>query len=121
MRAGGNNDRISRLIEFLLLYMYMYIHTVCIVITQSLHAVVSYIYMYIQIDDPSLQDYCHSFQSLPAALSILCEILTTDEEGGPARIPLNQFQNLYTFLATVDGGVSKDQVTSVINFLKTEA
>ena len=60
-------------------------------------------------------------QSLPDALSTLCEILSSDEEGGPARIPLDQFQPLYSFLATVDGSISKEQVASVINFLKTEA
>lgn len=60
-------------------------------------------------------------QSLPDALSTLCEILSPDDEGGAARIPLNQFQQLYSFLATVDGSISKQQVASVINFLKTEA
>ena len=64
---------------------------------------------------------CFLSQSLPDALTTLCEILSPDEEGGPARIPLEQFQLLYGFLAGVDGGISKEQVTSVISFLKTEA
>jgi hypothetical protein len=54
-------------------------------------------------------------------LTTLCEILSPDEEGGPARIPLEQFQQLYGFLASVDGGISKEQVASVISFLNTEA
>lgn len=60
-------------------------------------------------------------QSLPDALTTLCEILSPDKEGGPAHIPLEQFQQLYGFLASVDGGISKEQVASVISFLKTEA
>ena len=62
-----------------------------------------------------------SFQSLTQALTTLCEILTVDQEGGPARIPLDQFKHLYSFLADVDGEISKDQVASVIEFLSTEA
>lgn len=70
---------------------------------------------------PELNPELVSIQSLPDALSTLCEILSPDKEGGPARIPLEQFQQLYSFLANVDGSISKEQVTSVINFLKPEA
>ncbi|XP_065886117.1 ropporin-1-like protein [Dysidea avara] len=64
---------------------------------------------------------CSSLEhSLPQALRVLCEILTTDLEGGPARIPLEQFEKLYKFLAQVDGEVSPDQVNKVIDYLKTD-
>ena len=60
-------------------------------------------------------------QTLPAALKVLCEILTPDPEGGAARIPLELFQSLYSFLASVDGEISKQQVAAVMEFLGSEA
>ena len=60
-------------------------------------------------------------QSLPSALKLLCEILSLDPEGSAARIPLDQFHQLYKFLATVDGEVSADQVEAVMEFLTTES
>ena len=57
---------------------------------------------------------------MPQALKVLCEILTTDAEGGPARIPLEQFEKLYKFLAQVDGEVSSEQIHKVMDYLKTD-
>ena len=57
---------------------------------------------------------------MPQALKVLCEILTTDAEGGPARIPLEQFEKLYKFLAQVDGEVSREQIHKVMEYLKTD-
>lgn len=54
------------------------------------------------------------------ALKILCEILTADPEGGPARIPLEQFEKLYKFLAQVDGEVPAEQVNKVMEYLKND-
>lgn len=54
------------------------------------------------------------------ALKVLCEILTSDPEGGPARIPLEQFEKLYKFLAQVDGEVPAEQVNKVMEYLKND-
>lgn len=62
-----------------------------------------------------------TLQTLPAALKVLCEILTTDPEGGAARIELGLFKELYSFLASVDGEISKKRVAEVINFLTDES
>lgn len=62
-----------------------------------------------------------SLQSLPGALKVLCEVLTTDPEGGGSRIPLEQFSFLYNYLAGVDGGLSKEKVAAVMQFLSDEA
>ena len=51
---------------------------------------------------------------------MLCEILTTDPEGGPARIPVEQFENLYRFLAHVDGEVTSEQIHKVMEYLKND-
>ena len=51
----------------------------------------------------------------------MCEILSPDSEGGPARVPLEQFHKLYTFLAEVDGEISTQQVTIVMTWLETES
>ncbi len=60
-------------------------------------------------------------QSLPGALTALCEVLTSDPHGGPARIPVKLFHRLYSYLADIDGQVSNDQINSVMLFLNTEA
>ena len=59
-------------------------------------------------------------QNMPQALKVLCEILTTDPEGGPARIPVEQFENLYRFLAHVDGEVTSEQIHKVMEYLKND-
>ena len=57
---------------------------------------------------------------MPQALKVLCEILTTDPEGGPARIPVEQFEKLYRFLAHVDGEVASEQIHKVMEYLKND-
>ena len=61
------------------------------------------------------------FQSLPEALKIVCEVLSPDPEGGPARVPLSQFTSLLSFLAKVDGEISPQQVAKVIEWLENES
>ena len=60
-------------------------------------------------------------QTLPDALKVLCEILTPDSEGGPSRIPLDQFCSLYAYLAAVDGEIPTQQVSAVKAWLETES
>lgn len=52
---------------------------------------------------------------------VLCEVLSTDSEGGGSRIPLEQFSSLYNYLVIVDGGLSKEKVSAVMQFLSDEA
>ena len=59
-------------------------------------------------------------QSMPQALRVLCEILTYDPEGGPARIPLEQFEELYKFLTHIDGEVPVEQVHKVMEYLRND-
>jgi len=56
--------------------------------------------------------------NITEAMKTVCEILTNDAEGGPARIPFQLFQDLYRFLAEVDGEISSQQITDVINHLQ---
>lgn len=58
---------------------------------------------------------------MPQALRVLCEILTTEPEGGAARIPLSQFEKLYKFLAHVDGEVPAEQIHKVMDYLKNDS
>jgi len=50
-------------------------------------------------------------------MKTVCEILTADPDGGPARIPFPLFQELYKYLAGIDGEISSEHVNSVINYL----
>lgn len=56
-------------------------------------------------------------QNLTFAMKTVCEILTTDLEGGPARIPFTLFKELYTYLAILDGEISQEHVDTVIEHL----
>lgn len=60
-------------------------------------------------------------QTLPEAMRVLCEIISPDPEGGPARIDLDLFHQLYGFLVDVDGEVYKKQVEEVMKFLTEES
>ena len=60
---------------------------------------------------------CCLFQNLTLAMKTVCEILTTDLEGGPARIPFSLFKELYTYLAEIDGEIAKEHVDTVIEHL----
>lgn len=50
-------------------------------------------------------------------MKTVCEILTTDLEGGPSRIPFSLFKELYTYLAEIDGEIPKEHVNTVIEHL----
>ncbi len=53
-------------------------------------------------------------------MKTVCEILSADPEGGPARIPFNLFKELYSYLATIDGEISQQHINDVINHLQYE-
>uniref|UniRef100_A0A8D0L4J6 Ropporin-1-like protein n=1 Tax=Sphenodon punctatus TaxID=8508 RepID=A0A8D0L4J6_SPHPU len=56
--------------------------------------------------------------SLVSAMKHACEILTTDPEGGPARIPFDTFSFLYSYLAIVDGEIPESEVEAFLHALK---
>ncbi|XP_013863938.1 ropporin-1-like protein isoform X2 [Austrofundulus limnaeus] len=59
--------------------------------------------------------------TLLTSLKFACEILTDDEEGGPARIPFDTFVRLYTYLARRDADLSQDSIDSFLNDLRQQA
>jgi len=52
------------------------------------------------------------------AMKVVCEILTADPEGGPARIPFALFKDLYQYLAKIDGEISQQQISDVVFHLQ---
>ncbi|XP_014837161.1 PREDICTED: ropporin-1-like protein [Poecilia mexicana] len=58
--------------------------------------------------------------SLISSMKHACEILTTDEEGGPSRIPFDTFSHLYTYLAEIDGEEPEDQTENFLHLLQQQ-
>lgn len=58
------------------------------------------------------------FQSLSTAMKHLCEILTTDPEGGPARIPFETFAYVYRYLSRLDPEISVAETEVYLSSLK---
>ncbi|XP_014350415.1 ropporin-1-like protein isoform X1 [Latimeria chalumnae] len=56
--------------------------------------------------------------SIASAVKHACEILTTDPEGGPARIPFATFKYLYSYLAELDGDISQSEASHVLSSLE---
>ncbi|CAG5895808.1 unnamed protein product [Menidia menidia] len=54
-------------------------------------------------------------ETLISTLKFACEILTDDEEGGPARIPFETYVKLYTYLGRLEGDTQDD----IDNFLSS--
>nr|CAD7204665.1 unnamed protein product [Timema douglasi] len=52
----------------------------------------------------------HLTNSLSETMTLLCEILTDDPEGGPAKIPVELFCKLYSFLAGLDGRITAPEI-----------
>ncbi|XP_037549837.1 ropporin-1-like protein [Nematolebias whitei] len=59
--------------------------------------------------------------TLLSSLKFACEILTNDEEGGPARIPFDTFAKLYTYLAHIDGDMRQDYIDNFLSNLQHQA
>lgn len=53
-------------------------------------------------------------------MRVICETLTVDPEGGPARINYVVFKDLYQFLAHIDGEISESQISEVLSYLQSE-
>ncbi|CAK6951874.1 ropporin-1-like protein isoform X1 [Scomber scombrus] len=58
--------------------------------------------------------------TLMSSLKFACEILTEDEEGAAARIPFDTFVKLYSYLAHLDGDMSKDHIDNFLNSLQPQ-
>ncbi|XP_060151373.1 ropporin-1-like protein isoform X4 [Globicephala melas] len=56
--------------------------------------------------------------SLNTAMKHLCEILTADPEGGPARIPFETFSYVYRYLSGLDWDISASDTESYLSSLK---
>ncbi|XP_047624150.1 ropporin-1-like protein isoform X3 [Phacochoerus africanus] len=57
-------------------------------------------------------------QSLNTAMKHLCEILTSDPEGGPARIPFEIFSYVYCYLSGLDKEIPASDTESYLSSLK---
>lgn len=51
-------------------------------------------------------------------MKTVCEILTTDLEGGSSKIEFTVFKELYTYLAMVDGEIPREHVDTVVEHLQ---
>ncbi|KAM7133697.1 ropporin-1A [Molossus nigricans] len=58
--------------------------------------------------------------TISKTLQIACEVLSSDHDGGPARIPFSTFQFLYTYIAEVDGEISASHVSRMLNYIEQE-
>nr|KAF6355938.1 rhophilin associated tail protein 1 like [Myotis myotis] len=48
----------------------------------------------------------------------LCEILTQDPEGGPARIPFKTFSYVYRYLSSLDSDIATSETEAYLASLK---
>ncbi|XP_032076020.1 ropporin-1-like protein [Thamnophis elegans] len=58
--------------------------------------------------------------TLLSSMKHACEILTDDPEGGPARIPYDTFQFLYSYLASLDDEITEEVSESFLKSLKEQ-
>ncbi|KAM8813376.1 ropporin-1-like protein isoform 2-T4 [Rhynchonycteris naso] len=57
-------------------------------------------------------------QSLNTAMKNLCEILTKDPEGGPARIPFETFSYVYRYLSGLDSEIPAMETEAYLTSLQ---
>ncbi|KAJ6665454.1 hypothetical protein lerEdw1_003295 [Lerista edwardsae] len=58
--------------------------------------------------------------TIAKTLKIICEVLSNENDTGPARIPFSTFQFLYTYIAEVDGEISASHVSRMLNYIEQE-
>ncbi|KAM5335983.1 ropporin-1-like [Glossophaga mutica] len=58
--------------------------------------------------------------TISKTLKIACEVLSSDHDSGPARIPFSTFQFLYTYIAEVDGEISASHVSRMLAYMEQE-
>ncbi|KAM8810955.1 ropporin-1-like protein [Eudromia elegans] len=59
--------------------------------------------------------------SLLSSMKYACEILTTDPDGGPARIAFETFAFLYSYLAGIDGDIPEEKIEAFLVTIKEQA
>uniref|UniRef100_UPI00358EA8D0 ropporin-1-like protein n=1 Tax=Myxine glutinosa TaxID=7769 RepID=UPI00358EA8D0 len=59
-------------------------------------------------------------ENLEQAMQLACKVLSTDPEGGQARIPFSAFSEMFLFLCRVDGEISTQDMTKVLTTLESE-
>lgn len=64
--------------------------------------------------------YLMPLQTIAKTLKIVCEVLSSDHDSGPPRIPFSTFQFLYTYIAEVDGEISASHVSRMLNYIEQE-
>ncbi|NWV05873.1 ROP1L protein, partial [Ptilonorhynchus violaceus] len=60
-------------------------------------------------------------QSLLSSMKQACELLTSDPEGGAARIPFETFSFLYSYLASIDGEIPETEREAFLQGIKDQA
>ncbi|KAJ3611710.1 hypothetical protein NHX12_021724 [Muraenolepis orangiensis] len=60
-------------------------------------------------------------RTITSSMKFACELLTEDEVGGPASIPLDTFTSLYTYLASLDEDIPQDHIDGYLDNLRTQA
>ncbi|KFP70048.1 Ropporin-1-like, partial [Acanthisitta chloris] len=60
-------------------------------------------------------------QSLLGSMKHACEILTSDPEGGAARVPFETFSFIYSYLARIDGEIPEEDTEAFLQRIKEEA
>ncbi|KAM8770532.1 ropporin-1A [Rhynchonycteris naso] len=58
--------------------------------------------------------------TISKTLKVACEVLSSDHDGGPARIPFSTFQFLYKYIAEVDGEISASHVSRMLAYIEQE-
>uniref|UniRef100_A0A8B9S2T9 Ropporin-1-like protein n=1 Tax=Apteryx owenii TaxID=8824 RepID=A0A8B9S2T9_APTOW len=58
--------------------------------------------------------------SLLSSMKYACEILTTDPDGGPARIAFETFAFLYSYLAGIDGEIPEEKTEAFLIAIKEQ-
>ncbi|XP_032844962.1 ropporin-1-like protein [Tyto alba] len=59
--------------------------------------------------------------SLLSSMKHACEILTSDPEGGAARVPFETFAFLYSYLASIDGEIPEEKTEAFLHGIKEQA
>jgi len=65
---------------------------------------------------------CSSINTnMTMTMQTICDIITKDLEGGPSRISFKKFKMLYTYLAEIDGEISAEHISDVLDHLSSDA
>ncbi|XP_002120326.2 ropporin-1-like protein [Ciona intestinalis] len=58
--------------------------------------------------------------NITEGMRLICQILTTDPDGGACRIQFTLFKELYQYLASLGGEISESQIEGVISHLQED-